>query len=291
MWARYIFTIGKMSFRFLYTFSIVLPWNIGDSDCATNIPSGDNDSLIILWKFFWNKTSAGPTGSEESHKIRSYLFLLLTRNLAASSKTTSPLGLSKPRLTSGKNLLQTSTTILSISTTAALLTSGCLRTSLRVPPSPPPIISISFGLGWTNKGTCESISWYINSSLSVIMIEPYSTSTFPNSSVSSTSIRWKSDLPLNKTPFILIVRPAVPLCNSENQRFHKSPMDSSLIIPAILPVLSASGAGHPPQGQFMLKILKVRLRRTPQAGIAPTGPCPYFCVINPLRWWVFSYDS
>ena len=79
----------------------------------------------------------------------------------------------------GKYSTHISMTARSISTWVTDSTELCFNTSRKIPPSPPPMIRICLGFRCVFIGTCTIISWYTNSSASVVCITPSTKSINP----------------------------------------------------------------------------------------------------------------
>ena len=107
--------------------------------------------------------------------MTSYVARLSARNLKPSPMKTVTRGEAKSSDMCGRYVLDTRTTAYmqgeigdeemegrrtsSMSHRTTCSTVSCFKTSLTTPPSPPPMTSTFFGLGWLARGRCAIISW------------------------------------------------------------------------------------------------------------------------------------
>lgn len=112
------------------------------------------------WKYgFSKREAAGPSGSDESVMITSKVFLYSAKNLKPSPMWTFTFGLSKLEDIPGRYFLAFLMTPSSMSHNTASWTHSCFTTSLKTPPSPPPMTNTFFGALCELSAKCAIISW------------------------------------------------------------------------------------------------------------------------------------
>ena len=131
------------------------------SPCVEICPPGVSASWRS-WKYgFWKRDWAGPTGSEESVMMTSYVASFSARNLKPSPMNTLTFGEVRTEDMCGRYCLETRTTACSdvrssdhkkipehtssMSQSTTCSTVSCLSTSRTTPPSPPPITRTFLG--------------------------------------------------------------------------------------------------------------------------------------------------
>jgi len=87
-----------------------------------------------------------------SDRMMSKLVCVVWRKWAPSAMRAVTLGSLKAAAAPGRYCWQVARTAASISTRVTAVTEGCLRTSLRTPPSPPPMMRMVLGAGWEVRG-------------------------------------------------------------------------------------------------------------------------------------------